>query len=161
LTGKVIALLLVPAGAAVAAGAVALRMHFQPPTVPGYVIAGDAGAEVTLRPGAPFGMVVRPTAPVTGIVGARGFLFREGEHRPWEPSFMVAVDGTVSVTGTRENLFPGVPPGDWDIAVAIGRPETLPTRPDEFRADTSGTRSAGSSDRAFVVVHERVHLVGP
>lgn len=160
MSGKVVALLLVPAGAAVAAGLVALRVHFQPPTVPGYALEGDAGAEVTLRPGATFEMVLRPSAPVTGAVGARGFLFGEGDRRPWDPPFSVAVDGTVSATGTREALFPGVPPGDWDIAVAVGRPETLPTRPGDFLAE--GGHDAGDGERtAFKVVHERLHLLQP
>jgi hypothetical protein len=157
LSGKIVALLLVPVGAVVAAGAVALRMHFQPPTVPDYSLVGVApGSEVTLAPGGSFTMVMQPSGQVTGIVGAHGLLLGQGQARPWDPSFSVAANGTVSVAGTREQLFPGVPPGEWDVAVAVGRPETLPTRPGDFSADH------GHDDRAgFRIVHQRLHLTQP
>jgi hypothetical protein len=159
LSGRAVAILIAPVGAGVAAGLVALRLYFQPPTVPGYAVAGDAGGVVTLGPGAAFEMIIRPSAPVTGVVGARGFLFREGRRLPWEPTFSVAVDGTVSVAGTREALFPGVPPGDWDVAVAVGRPETLPSRPEDFKAES--TRADTNKHTPFRVIHEHVHLTQP
>jgi hypothetical protein len=155
LSGR-IAVLVVPAGVLVAVAAVALRLHFQPPTVPPYTLAGDAGAEVTLLPGTVFEMVARPSAPSAGVVAAKGFLFRGQEQRLWEPPFTVDVDGTVHVAGAAATLFKGVPAGAWDIALVVGRPETLPTMP----GDVEAPREAGGP-AAWHVLRERVNLTAP
>jgi hypothetical protein len=89
-------------------------------------------------------MELRPTAPVEGAVGARGFLVRDNVVRPWDAPFVVDRDGTVRIAGAVDSLFAGVPSGEWDIAVAVGRPENLPTAPrDVLRArDSSGGGAA-------------------
>lgn len=157
MTGRVAAVLLVPAAALVAVVAVVLRMHFQPPTVPVYSLATDAGAEVTLRPGMAFELVARPSAPAPGIVGAKGFLFRGDDRRLWDAPFTVDVDGTVHVAGPVELLFKGVPAGTWDVAVAVGRPETLPSMP----GDVQQPRDTDGRPAAWHVIRQRVILTGP
>ena len=137
--------------------AVFLRMHFQPPTVPMYSLGPDAGAEVTLRPGMSFEMVARPTSPAAGVVAAKGFLFRGDERRLWEPPFSVDADGTVRIAGAAETLFKGVPPGAWDIALAVGRPETLPSMPGDFQPG----REVAGRPAAWHVVRQRVILTAP
>ncbi len=157
MTGRVAGVLLVPAAALVAVVAVVLRMHFQPPTVPVYSLAVDAGAEVTLRPGMAYELVARPSAPAPGIVGAKGFLFRGGEPRPWDVPFTVDPDGTVRIAGPVDAVFKGVPAGTWDVAVAVGRPETLPSMP----GDVQHPRDADGRPAAWHVIRQRVILMAP
>ncbi|HEY5147961.1 MAG TPA: hypothetical protein VII82_14405 [Polyangiaceae bacterium] len=153
-----IALVLLPGAVVVAVGLVALRLNFQPPTVPEFAIAGatgDAGSgEAALVPGGRFEVELRPEAPVTGAIAARGFLLRGDEVRPWDPPFSVAADGTVRIEGTVDALFAGVPGGPWEVAIAVGRPETLPTAPNDI------LRARGVDARALSwrLVRERVFL---
>ena len=125
-----IALVIVPAAVAVTAVLVSLRMHFQPPTVPTFAIAGAMDG-ATLGKGDNFNLLIRPTSRVQGAVAARGFLLQGDQTRAWNPTFVVAEDGTVTLSGPVEKVFADVPPGPWDVAVIVGRPETLPTKPDE------------------------------
>ena len=148
-----IALVLLPGAVAVAVGLVSLRMHFQPPTVPAFAIA-DAQEEVSVERGGQFSLEVRPAAPFDGAIAARGFLLRGDDVRPWDPPFSVAADGTVHIVGAVDALFAGVPPGSWEIAVAIGRPETLPTAPnDVLRA----REQAAGASVSWRLVRERIH----
>jgi hypothetical protein len=159
-----IALALLPAAGLVAVGLVGLRMHFQPPTVPEYTMAPAASAEITLAPGDAFALELRPTAPVTGAVAARGFLVRGEEVRSWTAPFTtgpdgttpssVAADGSVHIEGTVASLFAGVPPGDWEVAIAVGRPENLPTAP----RDVLRARDADPRALSWRLVRERVFL---
>jgi hypothetical protein len=152
-----IALVILPAAVAVAVGLVGLRMYFQPPTVPDFAIARrppGSPDQVSLSPGGQFEVEVRPGAPVTGAIAARGFLLRGDEVRAWDPPFTVAADGTVRIAGAVDTLFAGVPAGDWEVAVAVGRPETLPTAPNDI------LRARGEDPRALSwrLVRERVFL---
>ncbi|MGH7269431.1 MAG: hypothetical protein ACREJ3_03290, partial [Polyangiaceae bacterium] len=121
---------------AIATGAcalIALRMHFEPPTIPEYRIVessqrADAGAP-SFAPGGQFEIDLSPAAPITGAVGARAFLLRGDTVRPWNPPFSVSQDGSIRIAGAVDTLFAGVPKGDWAVAVAVGRPATLPTAP--------------------------------
>jgi len=146
-------LLLVPAAAAVAAGLVAIRVHFEPPTVPGYSLANDAG-DVALGPGTAFEMVLRPASPVRGAIGARAFLLRGNDVRPWDAPSSVGLDGSVRIAGPVDVLFAGVPAGKWEIAVAVGRPEVLPTAP----RDITRSRDADARPSAWRLVRERIRL---
>lgn len=150
-----VALLLVPAAVATAGALLALRLYFQPPTVPPYRLAAPSG-ETTLRPGDQFEVNMRPTAPVTGAVGARAFLLRGNEVHPWEPPFEVARDGSVRIAGSVNALFANVPAGEWEIAVAVGRPETLPTAPKDILRGRDADVDAGAA--AWRLVRERIRL---
>ncbi len=151
------ALLLVGTAIAGAGGLIALRLHFQPPTVPAYAIVNPPGeAEVNLLPRARFEIELRPATPVEGAIAARGFLLRGEEVRPWDPPFSVTQDGTVRIAGLVNTLFAGVPAGAWEVALAIGRPEVLPTAPrDVLRARTHDATQAG-----WHLVRERIRLDG-
>ncbi|MBV9948852.1 MAG: hypothetical protein JOZ69_18535, partial [Myxococcales bacterium] len=103
-----LALLLVPAAIAASGALLALRLHFQPPTIPPYAITGAdaASTEVrALRPGDRFEMELRPATPSAGAIGARGFLLRGDEVRPWDPPFDVDQGGTVRIHGDASALF--------------------------------------------------------
>jgi hypothetical protein len=148
-----LALLVVPAAVAVAGVLIALRLHFEPPVVPPYTLVGTDGV-TRLEHGERFEFEVRPTGPVTGAVGARGFLLRGQEVRPWDPPFRVERDGSVRIAGPVTAIFAGAPLGEWEIAVAVGRPETLPTAPrDILRArDADGGTTAWRLVRARIVL---------
>jgi hypothetical protein len=85
-----------------------------------------------LGPGSRFTLVVRPEQAVDGKVEARAFLVREGEARAWSPPMEVSAEGAVRIQGRAEEL--PVPPGEWTVAIAVGRPGALPTEPREVQA---------------------------
>jgi hypothetical protein len=153
---SVIALLLVPAAILVTASLLLLRLRMEPPTVPGYaLVAGDADT-IVLHAGGRFQLVVQPEGAVTGAVAARGFLLRGDDVQAWDPPFTVDRDGTIRLDGPVEALFAGVAPGPWEVAVAVGRPETLPTAP----RDVLRARDAGARDAAWRLVRKHIVLGG-
>jgi hypothetical protein len=126
---RLVAVALVPTAALFAGVLIALRLHFQPPRVPEYFVA-DPGPDVrTLAHGDEFSITLRPAASVDGAVGVRAFLLRGDEVRGWDPPFAAHRDGSLTIGGPVDTLFSGVPSGRWDVAVAVGRPEVLPTAP--------------------------------
>ena len=148
-----IALVLVPGAALVAVGLVTLRLHFQPPTVPTFAIA-NAKDDESLGPADPFVLEIHPQRALEGAIAARGFLLHGDDVRPWDPPFTVTADGTVRIAGPTDTLFAGVPRGPWEIAVAVGRPETLPTAP----KDVLRARDQDAGDVSWRLVRERVFL---
>jgi hypothetical protein len=150
-----LALFIAPAAIAGAGALLALRLYFQPPTVPPYALVGTSDAAV-LRPSGHFDMDIHPAVPVIGAVAARAFLLRGSEVRPWDPPFEVARDGSIRLTGGVSALFAGVPAGEWEIAVAVGRPETLPTAPNDILRRRDESADAGTA--AWRLVRERIHL---
>ncbi len=46
--------------------------------------------------------------------------------RPWDVHADLSEQGAARIEGDTETLFPGVPEGEWEIAMAIGRPAALP-----------------------------------
>jgi hypothetical protein len=157
LQARVVALLLISAAVAAAGALLLLRLHFQPPTVPDYSLAGDAGSERELARGSTFVMDLRPDGPVTGAVGARAFLVQGDVVRPWDVAFTVLRDGSVHLEGGSDALFAKVPPGVWEIAVAVGRPENLPTDPRDVLRSRAASTDAGA---AWHLVRERVKWSG-
>jgi hypothetical protein len=151
---RLVAVLMVPAAIAVAGALVALRLHFQPPLVPPYFAAGTGPDEQRIARESLFEVELRPGEPVAGAIGARAFLLHglhapDGTHgdevRPWDPPFDVDRAGVVRIRGPAEALFAGVPDGPWEVAVAVGRPEVLPTAPLDVlreRGRDAGTRAA-------------------
>jgi hypothetical protein len=112
---------------------------------------------VTLAPGSQFELELRPQAPLSGAVAARGFLLQGDTVRPWDPAFTVATDETVRISGPVDAIFAGVSPGAWEVAVAVGRPETLPTAPmDVLRA--RGAQPEPNEKVGWRLVRERVVL---
>ncbi len=154
MNGNRVAMLVAPGAVAVAVGLMFLRLHFEPPHVPAYALASPApaAAAVLLR-GASFEMDLRPESPVVGAVAARGFLLQGGAVRPWDAPFVVDADGTVHIAGPVDRLFAGVPSGTWQVAVAVGRPEMLPTDP----RDVLHARDT-TSPSTWHLVWERVEL---
>jgi hypothetical protein len=132
-----------------------LRMRLEPPTVPGYTLEGADGGDVVVREGQRFRLDLEPSGQVTGAVGAHAFLVRGETVRTWDPNFDVDRDGSVHVAGMVDKLFEGVPAGPWEMAIAVGRPETLPTAP----RDILLAPDSGVSQAAWHLVRERIVLV--
>jgi hypothetical protein len=99
-------------------------------------------------------MNVHPLAPVKGAIGARAFLVRGDEVRPWDPPFSVASDGSVRISGPVDALFAGVPKGRWEVALTVGRPEVLPTAP----TDVLRARSESDRPSSWRLVCQRVRI---
>lgn len=151
-SGRIIALLLVPGAAALAVVMLLLRVHVQPLTIPPYSIA--SGSTTELRPGGQFSLELDPKGPLTGAVMAKAFLLQGTTLHAWEPVFVVDKDGTIHVAGPVDTLFAGVPAGEWELEVVVGRPEQLPRTPD----DAVKGRDAPVSGGAWQLLHERVHV---
>jgi hypothetical protein len=131
-----------------------VRLRLEPPTVPAYMLDGTDGGELVLQSGHRFRMDFEPRGQVTGAVGAHAFLVRGDEVRTWEPTFDVDRDGSVHVNGLVDKLFDGVPAGRWEVVVAVGRPETLPTAP----RDVLLKWDAGDADAPWHLVRETIVL---
>jgi hypothetical protein len=154
--GKLLAALVAPAGALVAVVLLVLRLHLQPLSVPPYTFATD-GEVASARPGAMFELEAQPAIEVQGAVTARAFLVPgagKGDVMSWQVPMEIGRDGSVHVAGKVDALFAGVPPGDWVIAIVIGRPELLPSDPRQLLE--GGAADAGSA--AWRVVRKRVRL---
>jgi hypothetical protein len=153
---SIVPILVVASALLVTATLLFLRLRMEPPTVPAYALgSSDAGA-VLLRAGDRFRLAVEPEGIVTGAVAARAFLLRGDEVRAWDPPFTVERDGSIHLDGPVETLFAGVTPGPWEVAIAVGRPETLPTAP----KDVLRARDAGAGDAAWHLVREQIVLGG-
>lgn len=151
-SGRLVALLLVPGAAALAIVMLVLRVHVQPLTIPLYSIAASSTTE--LRPGGQFSLQLDPRGPLTGAIMAKAFLLQGTQLHAWEPVFVVDKDGTIHVAGPVDTLFAGVPPGEWELEVVVGRPEQLPRTPD----DAMKGRDVQVSGGAWQLLHERLHV---
>jgi hypothetical protein len=158
--GRVVATLLIGAALAGAAALLLLRLHFQPPTVPDYALAADVESEREATRGGTFVMDLHPAGPVAGAVGARAFLVQGDVVRPWNVPYTVQRDGSVRIEGATDAMFAGVPAGAWEIAVAVGRPENLPTDPREVLHARARATDATDGGAAWHLVRERVRWSG-
>ena len=155
--GRAVAVVLIGAALAGAAALLLLRLHFQPPTVPDYALAADVESEREATRGGTFVMDLHPAGPVAGAVGARAFLVQGEIVRPWDVPYTVQRDGSVRIEGATDTIFAGVPAGAWEIAVAVGRPENLPTDPREVLHARVATIDGGA---AWHLVRERIRWNG-
>ncbi|MCY1023557.1 hypothetical protein [Pyxidicoccus sp. MSG2] len=136
---------LAPVLGAVAAAAAVLLLALprEAPPLPGYTLsvsseqavrAGAPEPEVPrLGPGSRLDVLLRPEQAVDGPVEVRAFLLRPGEARAWTPPLERSPDGAVRIQGPVDALL-SLAPGEWTLAIAVGRPGTLPEAPDEVLA---------------------------
>jgi hypothetical protein len=162
---RLLAVVVVPAAAIVTALLLYMRMRFEPPTVPGYALAPLAaasdGAALELQRGGQYVFAAEPMGMVQGAVGARAFLVRgDDEVRLWEPPFSVDRDGSVHIEGKVDALFVGVPAGAWEVDVAVGRPETLPTAPRDILRARANAGSPTGEHAAWHLVRQPIVLGG-
>ncbi|WP_437902283.1 hypothetical protein WME95_27050 [Sorangium sp. So ce327] len=88
--------------------------------------SSGAGATARLGPGSRLEITLRPATRVDGPVAVRAFLIQGETARPWDVHADLSEQGAARIEGDTETLFPGVPEGEWEIAIAIGRPAALP-----------------------------------
>ncbi|MDC0744110.1 hypothetical protein [Polyangium mundeleinium] len=112
--------------------------------------------EPRLAPGSRLSLSIRPAADVLGVVEARAYSIRDGVVAPCRPRIEIAATGAILVTGSREELFPDIGPGRLEIAILVGRPETLP----EHTPAASELAPEGPT-RAFQVLRAAVWLTDP
>ncbi|WP_437818397.1 hypothetical protein [Sorangium sp. So ce1078] len=120
--------------------------------------SGDAGAHETARlgPGSRLEIALRPATRVEGPVAVRAFLIAGDKALPWDVRAEVSAQGAARIAGDTETLFRGVPEGEWEIAIAIGRPEALPDRPVEL---AGGERDEAEKLNTFHVLRVKVQLL--
>jgi hypothetical protein len=142
----------VATGAAVAAAAAVAVFVLVPsnqgPPVPGYSLSlagiqelrseGTEAEVARLEPGSQLVLLLRPEETVGGPVEVRAFLFQGGEGRAWSPPMERSEDGAVRIRGRVEELLQ-VPPGEWTLAVAVGRPGAVPTEPGDVAPFVRGS----------------------
>ncbi|WP_044985888.1 hypothetical protein [Sorangium cellulosum] len=148
----------------------ALALLDAPAPVPDYAVSiaggeagqrsanGDAVAPGTARlgPGSRLEIALRPATRVEGPVAVRAFLIAGDKALPWDVRPEVSAQGAARIAGDTEALFRGVPEGEWEIAIAIGRPEALPDRPAEL---ADGPPGEGENPSAFRVLRAKVRLL--
>jgi hypothetical protein len=79
-------------------------------------------------------IVLRPKTAVKGArVDVRSFLLRDGVARAWTPPLQISPDGAVRIAGEAKALF--AEPGDWEVALAVGRTGDLPSDPATVAAE--------------------------
>jgi hypothetical protein len=105
--------------------------------------------------------MIVPVTPPDGRLAVRGAVLvapgrtDPGRIRPWSLSAAPTAENVVVLSGTRRDLFPGVPRGEWDMVVAVGRPGPA-------IADDELVRLAGAACHDGVqVLRKRVVLEGP
>lgn len=157
------AVLIVSFGGALAAAAAVLLILRAPTPAPlgDYELVigpGDAngrsvsfpGGAPRFAPGSHFELIARPREPVAGPLAARAALVRNGRSEVWAAPAHIIKGGAVQIEGTREAVFPGIPDGDVEIWLAIGRPGELPA--------TLPPEPSFASNRAIRVLHTRIVL---
>ncbi|WP_437520566.1 hypothetical protein WME79_27170 [Sorangium sp. So ce726] len=118
----------------------------------------DATATARLGPGSRLEIALRPATRVDGPVAVRAFLIQGDAARPWDVHADVSEQGAARIEGDTETLFHGVPVGEWEIAVAIGRPAALPASAAEAR---DARPHDGKNNSTFRVLRFNVLLLPP
>jgi hypothetical protein len=126
--------------AAIAAAAVLLWVRSpSAPPLPGYELTISGGArgtrshsaeavgDLVLPPGSQFEIVLRPLTRAQGAVAVRVVLVRPQAVRPLDLPADISQEGSVRILGTADEI--DAAPGTWDLVVAVGRPQSLPSEP--------------------------------
>ncbi|WP_437893093.1 hypothetical protein [Sorangium sp. So ce124] len=119
--------------------------------------SASSGADATARlgPGSRLEITLRPATRVDGPVAVRAFLIQGETARPWDVHADLSEQGAARIEGDTETLFPGVPEGEWEIAIAIGRPAALP----DSAAEVRDPRPSEKKDKPFRILRFKVLLL--
>ncbi len=104
--------------------------------------------EVTLSP--PPNMLVSRY----GVLRGQAFLVRFGTVTPLAVPVNIDASGKSFLKGTREELFPGVSNGDYDLWIAIGPTQLISAKPDEILEQVQ------KKERTLSISRIHVHLDG-
>ncbi|MFO0762047.1 MAG: hypothetical protein U0359_36745 [Byssovorax sp.] len=105
---------------------------------------------VKLGPGSRLTLTLSPARDVDISLDARAFLVKDGQAQRWEVPIDLKPTGAVSIAGTKEQVFPGVAPGRWEMVVVVGRPFTLPSASTIAALSRDRYRTESSSYRVYV-----------
>ncbi|MDC0677001.1 hypothetical protein [Sorangium atrum] len=119
--------------------------------------SASSGADATARlgPGSRLEITLRPATRVDGPVALRAFLIQGETARPWDVHADLSEQGAARIEGDTEKLFSGVPEGEWEIAIAIGRPAALP----DSAAGLADARPSEKKDKPFRILRFKVLLL--
>jgi len=114
------------------------------------VRSDPAAPEAALRldPTSRLALALRPEKPVSGAIAVRGYLVREGAARFWGAPAAVGAGGVMRIEGTAGALFEGIPEGEWEIVLLLGRPEVFPEDAASPRREPRSRRRISSSENA-------------
>lgn len=120
-------------------------------------LRGEPSAEAVPRlgPGSQLSLVLRPARAVEGAIQVRAFLVQGGKAQPWNPPMEVSSEGAVRIAGLVETLLP-VAPGEWTIAVAVGRAGAVPELPSEVEAMLAGGQPGREGVRLLTARFQRI-----
>lgn len=108
-----------------------------------------------LGPGSRLEIGLTPASKIDGPVEARAFLVRDGRARPWDVRIELVDGGAARIVGTKEELFPGVAPGRWEMLVVFGHPGKLP---DAETVSTLTQEGRRAESRSYRLVGQEIEL---
>jgi CHAT domain-containing protein/tetratricopeptide (TPR) repeat protein len=164
------------AGAALAmAASIALFLTTRAPVVEPSVVAysmvahgeqstralpGPSDDSAPLRLSSPGSRLELRLDPIRGIESPKVklLLLGEGTIHPISFALTLAPNGSLSISGTKEELFPGIPPGSYQLVVAVGGADSLPD--DGAIAAEAKSVPATTSKRGYTVLHRPLELIG-
>jgi hypothetical protein len=82
---------------------------------------------ITLQRGSTLDLVLRPSTPSGAPVTVRAFLVQGADARAWTPPMQRSPDGAVRIAGSVGDL--GIAAGTWDVVLAVGGADAVPTDP--------------------------------
>jgi tetratricopeptide (TPR) repeat protein len=94
-----------------------------------------SGAEASdepihLAPGTSLHLRLLPFTEAKGPLAVRAALVRDGRAEAWRAPATFEPNGIVEVVAPRDTAFAGVAGGAWELVVAVGRPDALPSTPE-------------------------------
>lgn len=132
------------------------RSAAQDPNRPVYVLRGAKSSNAHSGRGTPFQITLTAGAPASGPATMQAFLVRFGAVIPLDLHQEIPdASKSIVIEGHRESLFPHVPEGSYELWIAVGRPGTIPTTPEDLLAQVN------RPSKPFQVSRVRVRLEGP
>lgn len=108
-------------------------------------------------PGSEIDLVLRPDTATTGAIAARAFIVRGGVVEAWTPPMEISSSGSVRIAGSFEAVFRGIPPGPVELALAVGRPGSIPDDMSVVSPASAGASAPG--ERAWRLVSIRAQII--
>ena len=100
-----------------------------------------------------FELVLSPDHAPGGALAARAFVGQGAKLGPYKGALEVSREGAVRLTGDTREIF-GPAPGDFDVAVAVGEPGSIP----EEASALSRVLESPKAPSRFRVVVSPVHV---
>jgi hypothetical protein len=144
----------VAAVAALAAALLPLYFYMASSFEPSWVESrgGEKPPVVLSTPEAAFSVGIDPNAEMDLVVRGALLVREGGIRRAWAPrANPPGPDHVIHIAGTKKSVFPCVPPGAWEMVVAVGK---------AGERVSEGQILSGST-RSYKVLRRRIVLEGP